>query len=56
MVSREMDFILGCSMLPCTRRVDGKQIAREQEIVGQNEFAVPMTELTGPCYHSAKST
>lgn len=55
MVSREKDFVLGYSMLPCTRRVGGTEIATKQDIEGENEFAVPIVEFTGPCYHSAKS-
>lgn len=54
MVSGEMDFVLRYAMLHCTWRVDGKQIRTKQNIVGKNEFAVHMTELTGPCYHNAK--
>lgn len=48
-------FFLGYFMLPCTRRVGGKEIATKQNIVGENEFAVPIAEFTGPCYHSVKS-
>lgn len=54
MVSREMDFVLGYSRLPCTRRVCGKQISTKQDIVGKNKFAVHVTEPTDPCYHNAK--
>lgn len=55
MVSREMGFVLGYSMLPCTRRVGGKKIATKQDTVGENEFPVYMTEFTGPCYYSVNS-
>lgn len=48
---REIDFVLNKE----NKESRWKQIATKQDIVGKTKFAVHMTELTGPSYHSAKS-
>lgn len=40
---------------PLHKETRWEQITTKQGIMGENEFPVHMTELTGPCYHSAKS-